>query len=162
MGSEQTYLHESEVLYDKIFPELYQFGGKLVYYLLMYLRQRIKLETNFEFCAEEKIGEKPTAVSGCQLSLGEETAENFFRKSSSDRRTILQIFLPFKTTTFCCFGEKPSPFWHPSYTSFLFRDNPLNSGAGQFMGLYTTSYLPHLLTFPRKGKTTKFLPIFST
>ena len=159
MGSEQTYLHESEVLYDKIFPELYQFGGKLVYYLLMYLRQRIKLETNFEFCAEEKIGEKPTAVSGCQLSLGEETAENFFRKSSSDRRTILQIFLPFKTTTFCCFGEKPSPFWHPSYTSFLFRDNPLNSGT-----IYGTLYcLPHLLpTFPRKSKNhsvTNFLSL---
>ena len=129
--------------YYMIFTNL---RGKLIYYHLVYLRQGNKLEKNLNLVPEKK-WKKPTAVSGCQSSLEEETSENFFRKSSSDRRTILQIFLPFKTTTFCCFEEKTFSFL-ASYTSFLFRDNPLNSGT-----IYGTLYcLPHLPTFPRKSK----------
>ena len=144
--SQQTYLHDSEVLYEELLHELYQFAWKadLLSFDVSVTGEQIGEKLN-NLC--QKKWKKLTAVSGCQSSLGEETSEKFFRKSSSDRRTILQIFLPFKTTTFCCFEEKTFSFL-ASYTSFLFRDNPLNSGT-----IYGTLYcLPHLPTFPRKSK----------
>ena len=77
--------------------------------------------------------EKATAVSGCQLSRGEETSSGKLA-FPSDRRTILQIFLPFKTTDFPAVLKTFSIL--ASYTSFLFRTIPWI--LGQFMGLYTT------------------------
>ena len=146
MGSEQTYLHESEVLYDEIFPELYQFGGKLVFYLLMYLRQRIKLETNFEFCAEEKNWGKTNCSVGLSAEFGRRNGrkllpEKFFRPPDNPPNlpSVQNNRFP------CCFEN----LLHSGILHFFpFPDNPLNSGS-----IYgTLYYLPHLLTFPRKSK----------
>ena len=90
------------------------------------------IEKKLNFEPRNKL-EKATAVSGCQLSRREETSSGKLA-FALDRRTITQIFLPFKTTHFPAVLKTFAIL--AFYTSVLFRTIPWI--LGQFMGLYTT------------------------